>query len=95
MVSPDRPGLLAIIARIFLDLDIELQSAKITTLGERVEDLFYITSKNGQPISDQKLTETLISKIENELDNFVKKASETLSSERKSKQATSIRNHEP
>lgn len=86
VVSPDRPGLLAIIARIFLDLDIELQSAKITTLGERVEDLFYITFNHGQPITDKKLTETLISRIENELDSFVKKASETLPVAKRPKQ---------
>ena len=73
VVSPDRPGLLSIIAQIFLDLGIELQSAKITTLGERVEDLFYITHQQGKPVNDESLAEALISKIENELDSFVQK----------------------
>ena len=77
IVSPDRPGLLSIIAEILLELDIELLSAKITTLGERVEDLFYITDSEGKPVEDQSLAETLISRIEDELDNFVQKQSQT------------------
>jgi UTP:GlnB (protein PII) uridylyltransferase len=42
-------------------------------LGERVEDLFYITHQQGKPVNDESLAETLISKIENELDSFVQK----------------------
>jgi [protein-PII] uridylyltransferase len=29
-------------------------SAKISTFGERVEDIFYITDRDGQPINDPK-----------------------------------------
>jgi [protein-PII] uridylyltransferase len=46
VISPDRPGLLARITRIFLDYNIDLIGAKIATLGERVEDIFFITSHN-------------------------------------------------
>jgi UTP:GlnB (protein PII) uridylyltransferase len=42
-------------------------------LGERVEDLFYITYQQGKPVHDESLAETLISRIENELDSFVQK----------------------
>jgi [protein-PII] uridylyltransferase len=31
---------------------IRLQSAKVATFGERVEDIFYITDSNDQPVQD-------------------------------------------
>jgi [protein-PII] uridylyltransferase len=55
VIAPDRPGLLARIGRIFLDFDLSLQNAKIATLGERVEDVFFITDANNQPLSDPEL----------------------------------------
>lgn len=55
VIAPDRPGLLAKIGRIFLEFDISLQNAKIATLGERVEDVFFITDANNQPLSDPQL----------------------------------------
>jgi [protein-PII] uridylyltransferase len=55
LTSPDRPGLLARIGRIFLDFDLSLQNAKIATLGERVEDVFFVTDANNQPLSDPDL----------------------------------------
>ena len=68
VISPDRPGLLAIIGRIFVKLNIQLVNAKISTLGERVEDVFYITDDNGQHISDPKLCQTLEEMICRQLD---------------------------
>ncbi|MCU1715812.1 [protein-PII] uridylyltransferase [Pseudomonas sp. 5P_3.1_Bac2] len=55
VTAPDRPGLLARIGRIFLDFDLSLQNAKIATLGERVEDVFFITDAHNQPLSDPEL----------------------------------------
>ena len=49
------PGLLARIGMIFLEFDLSLQNAKIATLGERVEDVFFITDANNQPLSDPQL----------------------------------------
>ena len=71
VVTPDRPGLLTIIARIFLELEINLNSARITTLGERVEDLFYITDAAGQPITSEKTVLELQAKICSALDQHV------------------------
>jgi [protein-PII] uridylyltransferase len=73
VIAADRQGLLAIIANIFVDLEIDLVSAKITTLGERVEDIFYVVNANNQAIRDQSLCETLQQRICEELDHHVQK----------------------
>ncbi|CAE6934518.1 MULTISPECIES: [protein-PII] uridylyltransferase [Pseudomonas] len=67
LTAPDRPGLLARIGGIFLDFDLSLQNAKIATLGERVEDVFFVTDANNMPLSDpdlcMRLQETIISQL--------------------------------
>jgi len=68
VASPDRPGLLARLGRIFVDFNIELQAAKIQTLGERVEDVFFITDENQQPITDPQLCNAIQQAIRQELD---------------------------
>ncbi len=72
VITPDRPGLLAIVANLFSEMDIVVQSAKITTLGERVEDVFYIADGNNQPISDPGFCEQLNREIRERLDYHVK-----------------------
>ncbi|MBV1877582.1 MAG: [protein-PII] uridylyltransferase [Pseudomonadales bacterium] len=71
VISPDRPGLLSIIANVFIELDIEIHSAKIATLGERIDDVFYITQKDGGTVADEK---TLTSRICHDLDLQVQRA---------------------
>lgn len=73
VVSPDRPGLLATIGRIFMDFGVQLQNAKISTLGERVEDIFFITDANKQPLTDPELCARLQQTICRELDLQVEK----------------------
>ena len=68
VITPDRPGLLARIGRIFFEFDIELQAAKITTLGERVEDVFFITDKHQQPLLDETLCDAIQAAICKQLD---------------------------
>ena len=68
VASPDRPGLLARIGKIFVDFNIELQAAKIQTLGERVEDVFFITDEQQQPITDPERCEAIQRAIRDELD---------------------------
>ena len=41
----DRPGLLSSIARVFLQFDVNLQDARITTLGQRAEDVFIVANR--------------------------------------------------
>ncbi len=55
VIAPDRPGLLARIGQLFLDFDLSVQNAKIATLGERVEDVFFVTNADNEPLSDPQL----------------------------------------
>jgi [protein-PII] uridylyltransferase len=48
IIANDRPGLLATLAQQFLKHDIKLHNAKINTLGNRAEDTFLISAKNGE-----------------------------------------------
>ncbi|WP_417517391.1 [protein-PII] uridylyltransferase [Marinobacter sp.] len=59
VVTPDRPGLLARVGQVLLDHRIRLSNAKIATLGERVEDVFFVTDENGEPISDPSVCHAL------------------------------------
>lgn len=55
LVTKDRPALLATIGQIFRKVGVAVHGARITTLGERAEDMFYISDKNGETLSDEKL----------------------------------------
>ena len=52
VVTGDRPGLLARLARALLECRVRLQNAKIATFGERAEDIFFVTDKEGRPLTD-------------------------------------------
>jgi [protein-PII] uridylyltransferase len=52
LITTDHAGLLSKIGRVFLNQDINLHSAKITTIGSRAEDMFYITDQQLQPIME-------------------------------------------
>ena len=64
---PDQPGILASIGKIFVDHDIQLQNARIATLGERVEDLFFILDHDSNKITDPEVIARLQEDIRQEL----------------------------
>jgi [protein-PII] uridylyltransferase len=53
LVSGDRPGLLCDIGKVLMEERIDLLAAKIMTVGERAEDVFYVASLSGQPLDEQ------------------------------------------
>ncbi|MGR8940063.1 MAG: [protein-PII] uridylyltransferase [Gammaproteobacteria bacterium] len=63
LVTTDRAGLLSKIGRAFVKQNINLHNAKITTIGSRVEDMFYVTDNTLQPITDPKAQEALKEEI--------------------------------
>ena len=67
LVTGDRPGLLSSVGRIFVEFGIDIETAKILTIGERAEDVFYVTDLEGNALSDvtcSKLRERLIRAID-------------------------------
>ncbi|MGI9246403.1 MAG: [protein-PII] uridylyltransferase [Steroidobacteraceae bacterium] len=52
IIAGDRPGLLSEIGRVFLAEQIDVVTAKVMTIGERAEDVFYITDGQGRPLGE-------------------------------------------
>jgi [protein-PII] uridylyltransferase len=70
LVAADRPGLLSKIGQTFIKQGVDIQTAKIMTIGERAEDVFYVTDESGSPLDDEaqgRLREALISKLDEHL----------------------------
>ena len=68
LVASDRPGLLATIAALFSELNLSVLSAKITTLGERVEDTFIIQSSQGSKVTAGETTYSIENTLRQRLD---------------------------
>jgi [protein-PII] uridylyltransferase len=65
--AADRPGLLSKIGKVFIDEGIDIDAAKIMTIGERAEDVFYISDEAGRPLGDEaksRLRDSLIRAID-------------------------------
>ncbi len=67
LVAADRPGLLSKIGQAFIAQDVDIAAAKIMTIGERAEDVFYISDIRGLPLGEEvreKLRHELIAKLD-------------------------------
>jgi len=52
LITLDRPGLLAAVGAAFDTCGILLQNAKIATIGAQADDIFFITTAEGAPITE-------------------------------------------
>ena len=53
VIAADRPGLLARIGWSLADCGVRLQNAKIATMGERAEDMFFVTDRQNRPLDPE------------------------------------------
>ncbi len=70
--AQDRPGLLAVMARVLFAEGLSIQTAKVATHLDQVVDIFHVTDRSGQKITDpdriRHLKQTLQSQIEHHLE---------------------------
>ena len=67
LVTTDRPGLLGLVGGILTRQRIAVRTARIVTIGERVEDVFHLTSGERQPLSKPQ-QEALLAALQTELE---------------------------
>lgn len=64
IITKDRPSLLVIVSQVFAKLEIWVHSAKISTLGERAEDVFGVSDTKENALSFDKQTQLCQALIE-------------------------------
>ncbi len=57
--AADRPGLLSTIGQVFIEQGIDIEAAKIVTIGEKAEDVFYVCRESGGGSLDETRQEEL------------------------------------
>jgi [protein-PII] uridylyltransferase len=67
LIAGDRPGLLCDVGKVLMQQHVELRKAKIMTVGERAEDVFYVTDLQHRPLNEQaalRLKENLLQALD-------------------------------
>jgi [protein-PII] uridylyltransferase len=52
LTAGDRPGLLCDVGKVLWEERVDLHAARISTLGERAEDVFYVTDRAQRPLEE-------------------------------------------
>ncbi|MCG5547680.1 [protein-PII] uridylyltransferase [Halorhodospira halochloris] len=63
LTTADRPGLLARVGVAFSSCGVRVKNAKIATMGERAEDIFFITDSQGEPLRSAEQFSCVRSKL--------------------------------
>jgi len=69
LITLDRPGLLAAVGAAFDTCGILLQNAKIATIGAQADDIFFITTADGVPITEPNTLNRLRREIRSRLEH--------------------------
>jgi len=67
LVAADRPGLLSEVGQTFLARTVDIAAAKIMTIGERAEDVFYICNRDGTALdgaAQEQLRNELVARLD-------------------------------
>src|SRR5688572_14090862 len=67
LTAGDRPGLLCDVGKVLVQERVELHTAKIMTVGERAEDVFYVTDAAHRPLDEaaaQRLKDSLMQALD-------------------------------
>ena len=59
LYTSDCPGLLTRISEVFYNEGLVVRTARISTLGEEAEDIFYLTDNDNNPILDIERQESI------------------------------------
>ncbi len=65
--TTDRHGLLSTLCQVFMSCNIRIHAAKIATLGERAEDIFWVTHQDNSPLNDREIEEVIAPQIRSAL----------------------------
>jgi [protein-PII] uridylyltransferase len=68
IVTTDRIGLLSLLSQSFKDFHLHIHNAKITTIGSRAEDVFYLSDADNRMLEDDNTLEELKQHIYDKLE---------------------------
>lgn len=68
LITTNRPGVLSIIGQAFSQFGLQVKTAKIATIGERAEDIFYVVDNEENPIESDEIKVALKQTLINLLD---------------------------
>jgi [protein-PII] uridylyltransferase len=69
LITADRPGLLSRVGKVFTASGVRVHNARIATLGERAEDVFFVTDLHDRPFSEPDDQERIRNRLVRELDD--------------------------